>query len=145
MSDLLPFPTFGATMGEVGDLLNDGWKVFHADRPEIAEIGFRAVREQEQRHLVWRPYGYLLHPDIQVTDNEDSFFAMFQQHITHRLFKCDRPEEDLLGFVCYCQSKQRRSSVFQLPSTLAPNLGAGFLEAREVVQDQNRRIVLVDA
>lgn len=144
-----PFQTLGAALGEAHELQTRGWQVVQVDQPEIAEVSFFATKkfsaELHFRRLVWRPYGYLLTPEVQLVEDEDSFFDLFGAHLPHRMVKCDDPTDDLLGFVCHCKWHDRRSLVFRFSLDLARDLGPVFLDARNAAQLENLRFLLSDA
>lgn len=149
MNILPPSPTFGAALDEVQELAELGWRIVSDDRPEACEVAFIASKRYSagvrQRRIAWRPYGHLLTPTLTLVENEDDFYDLFAKHFPHRVFKCDDPSEDLLGFVCYCKQRERRSTVFRSPLDLARDLGPVFLDARNVAQRENLRILLADA
>lgn len=144
-----PSQTLQAALNAASELAELGWRVIPNDRPAAAEIGFLAKKTYNgnlvERRIVWHPFGHLLFPQIQVVGTEDEFLDLFKHHLVHRIFKCDDPEADRLGFVCYCKQKERRSTVFQMPVAVAEHLGSVFLEIREAAEGENLRALLVDA
>ena len=138
------FTTFGSALHEVYFLLGRGWEVLRDDRPEIAEIAFRATKGLSSQRLTWRPYGYLLVPEIQKVEDEEGFYELFSEHLPHRMFKCDALEVDMLGFVCYCKRHKRKSTVFRFPLGLVKELGPVFLHARNAAQTENLQTLLAD-
>lgn len=149
MKTLPPYPTFGAVLDDVQDLAESGWRITPSDHPEACEVGFLATKQLgpsvHQHRLVWRPYGRLLTPTMTFVEDEDDFYVHFEKHFPHRLFKCDDPSEDLVGFVCYCKQKHRQSIVVQFSLDFARDLGPTFLDAREAAQKENLQLLLADA
>lgn len=149
MNTFPPFQTYGAILTEILTLDQRGWTIQQADDQEIAEIGFIAHKPERNverfRKLIWYPFGRTLVPQRQVADSAEEFFELFEEHLPHRLYKCDNTDLDLMGFVCYCQQKNRKALVFQADLDVARDLGDLFFLARDEAENENVRLLLCDA
>ena len=124
-----------ALMMEASKLTNShqGWVVLRADMPEEAVFGMIAFRrlgpdgtlvtgppipgeKEESMMLEWMPYGKRLEPNIVLAQSFAQFRTMVNDMRPRGIFRCDDPEQRLVGFVGYDGAKGK-STVVRLPVT----------------------------
>jgi len=108
-----------------------GWEVFTANAPLSGQVGFRCVTHSlddegglfpRAHSIFWNLYDSELVPITLDCSNEHELLSFVWQHGAHDNFGFfEFPQNDEVGFVCYCRGHIGRSIVLRIPEELDLN------------------------
>jgi hypothetical protein len=111
-------------------LANRGWQVFAQNHPLAAQAGFYCVKNTLEddgtttRHahsIMWNLYEHELAPIEIDCENDLTLTDFVLGHFRHDTFGFFQYPNRDVGFLCYCQGHNGRSTVLRIPDELDMN------------------------
>lgn len=111
-------------------LANKGWHVYAQNAPLGAQAGFYCVKDtleedgstsSHAHSIMWNLYAQELEPITIDCESDIALTDFVWAHLSHDTFGFFQyPNEDI-GFLCYCQGHNGRSTVLRIPDELDMN------------------------